>query len=69
MTKKFTKNTTLAEILGTKGGEEVLQKHGVPCVACPYAKMEIEKLKIGQVCEMYGIDLEKLLKDLKKIGG
>ncbi len=44
--------------------EEVLAKHGVPCVTCPMAKMEMDKLKIGEVCKMYGVDLEKLLKDL-----
>ena len=64
MKNKITKVTTLAKILEIMGAEEVLIKHGVPCVTCPYAKMEMDKLKIGEVCKMYGVDLEKLLKDL-----
>jgi len=61
---KITKETTLVEILEIPGTEEVLTKHGVPCVTCPYAKMEMDKLKIGEVCKMYGVNLVKLLKDL-----
>ncbi|MFH1401459.1 MAG: DUF1858 domain-containing protein [Parcubacteria group bacterium] len=64
---KITKETTLAEILKVPGAEETLTKHGVPCVTCPYAKMEMDKLKIGKVCKMYGVDLEKLLKDLTRL--
>ena len=63
---KITKNTTLAKILEQKGSEEVLHKHGVPCITCPFAAMEINKLKIGKVCEAYGLDAEKILKDLNK---
>jgi hypothetical protein len=63
---KITKDTTLAEILEILGAEEILAKHGVPCVACPYAKMEMDKLKLGEVCKMYGIKLDGLLKDLNK---
>jgi hypothetical protein len=29
--------------------------------------MEMDKLKIGEVCEMYGLDLEGLLKELNKL--
>jgi hypothetical protein len=64
MKNKITKESTLAEILDIKGTEDILAKHGVPCVTCPMAKMEMDKLKIGEVCKMYGVDLEKLLKDL-----
>ena len=64
MKNKIAKDATLAEILEIPGAEEVLTKHGVPCVTCPYAKMEMDKLKIGEVCKMYGVDLDKLLKDL-----
>jgi len=63
---KTTAKTTLEKILHKKGGEEVLAKHGVPCVSCPMAKMEMDKLKIGEVCKMYSINAEKLLKDLNK---
>jgi hybrid cluster-associated redox disulfide protein len=65
---KITKDTTLAEILNLSGTEKVLAKYNLPCLSCPMAKFEIENLKIGEVCEMYGIDLEKLLTELNKIG-
>ncbi len=63
---KITKDTTLAEILEISGAEEVLAKYNVPCLTCPMAKFEIEKLTIGEVCKMYGIDANKLLADLNK---
>ncbi len=64
MKNKITKETTLTKILEIQGADDVLTKHGVPCVTCPMAKMEMDKLKIGEVCKTYGVDLGKLLKDL-----
>jgi len=64
----FNKDTTLKEVLGKKGAEEILAKHNVPCLGCAYAKMEMEVLKLGDICEMYGIDLAKLLRDLNSLG-
>ena len=63
---KITKETTLAEVLKQKGTESILQKYNFPCLTCPMAKFEIENLKIGQVCEMYGIPLDKVLEELNK---
>ena len=63
---KITKDTTLAKILELPGAEEVLLKYNLPCLGCPFAKMEIEDLKIGQVCQIYGINLENLLKELNE---
>lgn len=63
---KITKNTTLEKILDKKGSEEILIKNNVPCMSCPYAEMEIGKLKIGEVCKIYGLNLEKILKELNK---
>ena len=63
---KITKESTLAEILELKGGEEILHKYGVPCMACPMAKFEIDKLQIGQVCKIYGLPEKEILKDLNK---
>jgi hypothetical protein len=62
--KKFSSKSVLSEILKLKEGEEILHKHGVPCVSCPFAKMEMEKLQLGQICQMYGLDLKKILSDL-----
>ncbi len=64
--KKIIKDTTLADILEVPGSEKILAKHNVPCVTCPFAKMEMDKLKIGQICKIYGIDTEKLLMELNK---
>ena len=64
--KKITSNTTLAEILELEGAEKILVKYNLPCLTCPFAKMEMDQLKIGQICEMYGIDLKALLKELNK---
>jgi len=64
---KVSKDTTLARILENPEAEKVLVKYNLPCLSCPFAKMEIENLKIGDVCRLYNIDIEKLLKDLNSI--
>lgn len=64
---KINKDTTLSKILKIKGAEGILEKHKLPCLQCPMAQMEIEFLKLGDVCNMYGLDLEKILKDLNKL--
>ncbi len=66
MNRKFTKETILADILEMPGAKEILAKYKVPCLSCPMAQFEIQDLKIGDVCKMYGIDLKKLLADLNK---
>ena len=63
---KITAKTTLSEILEIKGGEKILHKFGVPCMSCPMAKFEIDKLEIGQVCKMYGLPLKDILKELNE---
>ena len=65
--EKITKNTTLAKILEKDGGEKVLAKNGVPCVGCPMASFEVDKLEIGEVCKSYGLNLEKILKELNQL--
>jgi len=59
-------DTTLAEILKFPQAEKILAKFNLPCLSCPFAKMEVEELKIGQVCQMYGIEAEKLLEELNR---
>ncbi|CEG13013.1 conserved hypothetical protein [groundwater metagenome] len=63
----FTKESTYQEIIAKEKSYEILAKHGVPCVTCPMAKYEMGKLKLGDISEMYGIDLKALLDDLNKI--
>jgi hypothetical protein len=64
MVKKLTKNSTLAEVLAASGAEKILAKYKLPCLTCPFAQLEIDVLKIGEVCKLYGIQLEKVLKEL-----
>jgi hybrid cluster-associated redox disulfide protein len=67
MVMKITKDTTLVEILKNTEAEKILAKYNLPCLSCPYAQYEVEKLKIGQVCKMYNIDIEKLFKELNGV--
>ncbi len=64
---KITENTTLAEILEYPAAGKILAKYNLPCLNCPMAVFEIGVLKIGQVCKMYNIDSESLLKELNSI--
>lgn len=64
--RKIGESSTLQTILKQAKAQEILSKHGVPCITCPMAKFEIDKLQIGEVCKMYGINLQELLNDLNK---
>lgn len=64
--QKVTKDTTLAEVLEVPHAEEILAEYKVPCLTCPMAQMEMQVLRIGDICKMYGIDIMKLLKSLNK---
>lgn len=69
MVNKITENATLAEILKLPEADKILAKYNLPCLGCPFAKLEMEDIKIGQICEMYGIDLQELLEELnEKLG-
>jgi len=63
----ITKDTILSEIMRDKKSQAVLSKYNLPCLSCPFAKMEMDNLKLGDVCQMYGLDLEGLLTELSKI--
>ena len=64
---QITKETTLAEILKNPEVEKILAKYNLPCLNCPFAESEMENLKIGDICQMYGIDTEKLLREINGI--
>lgn len=64
---KFTGDTILEEIFKEKKAKKVLEKYHLPCLVCPFARFEMKNLTIGQVCEMYNIDLKKILKKLNQI--
>jgi len=61
---KVTPDTKLKEIIETPEVFEILMAHGFPCVTCPMARMEMDFLEVGAVCEMYGIDQISLLEEL-----
>jgi len=63
---KINKETTLDELLKDPKMVEVLAKYNLPCLSCPFAKMEMENLKIGDVCKTYGVDCKNLIEDLSK---
>lgn len=62
--KKINKNTILSEIIADERMAEILAKNNLPCLSCPFAKYEMEQLKIGEICSQYGINAEKLLEEL-----
>ena len=66
---KITKNTTLGKALDVPGGEKILEHFNTPCVHCPMAAMEMNKLKLGEIAAMYGLDLDGLLRELNKKAG
>lgn len=66
MKGKITEDITLAELLKNPGAGNILAKYNLPCLGCPMAKFEVANLKLGEVCKMYGIDLESLLKELNE---
>lgn len=63
---KITEFTTLKDILNLETGEDVLKKHGVPCMSCPMAALELNILTIGEVCQIYKLNLEKILEELNE---
>jgi len=57
---RITKDTTLAEILKDQKKEKILVKYH------PMARFELDNLKIGDVCELYHIDLKSILEELNR---
>ena len=64
---KITKDTTLAEILTVPGAYNLLASLGVPCMICPLMGQEMHFLTLENICKMYNLDLEKILKELEKL--
>lgn len=67
MFNELTKETVLAEILEISGAKKILARYNLPCLTCPFDKLEMSELKIGEACKMYGIDGEKLVEELNKL--
>ena len=64
---KITEDTKLSELLENPKAVEVLAKYNLPCLSCPFAQLEMDKLKLGKVCKMYKINLKSLLTELNKL--
>jgi hypothetical protein len=64
---KITEKITLSDVLNIKGAEKILEKYNFPCLSCPFAKVEMEKLKLGEICKNYNIDADGLVRELKKL--
>jgi hybrid cluster-associated redox disulfide protein len=61
----YTKKSTLKEIIENNSkNEEILHENGVPCITCPFAKMEMDKLTLEQICNTYELNVEKILEVL-----
>jgi hypothetical protein len=65
---KITKDTLISEVLLYSGAEKILGKYQVPCLTCPFASIEADSLKLGDVCKSYNIALKPLLKELNRVG-
>jgi hybrid cluster-associated redox disulfide protein len=63
---RVSSETNLAEIIKNPEMVKILEKYNLPCLSCPFAKMEIENLKIKDVCKMYNIDEKRLIEELNK---
>ncbi|MCL5411048.1 MAG: DUF1858 domain-containing protein [Patescibacteria group bacterium] len=63
---KVTFKTTLEDILKIKKGSEILQQNGVPCLSCPLASQELGVLTIGEVSQIYNLNLDKILDQLNQ---
>jgi len=64
---KIDKDNTLEEILTIEGAEKILIKYNLPCLSCPMAAFEIKSLKLGDVCETYGIDSKKVIDEINNL--
>lgn len=58
---KITKKSTLKDILSLKNGAQVLAEFDVPCMGCAFAHLEMDKLTLADICQMYGLDLDGIL--------
>ncbi len=68
MKSKITGESTVENVLKINGSADVLNKYGVPCLHCPMASMEMDRLTLGYVCSAYNLNLKGLLKELNSLG-
>lgn len=63
---KVTQKTKLSKLIDDKKAQPILEKYDFPCLSCPHARLEMETLELGSICEMYDIDSIKLIKELNE---
>jgi len=63
---KITKKTKLSKVIDEKKFAKILEKYEFPCISCPFARMEMENLDLGSICEMYDVDANSLIKELNE---
>ncbi|MFA5165821.1 MAG: hypothetical protein WC449_00770 [Candidatus Paceibacterota bacterium] len=64
LTMKYTKSSTLEAVLKHAQAPQILEKYNVPCLGCAFARAEMDKLTLGAICEMYGLDIKGILDSL-----
>ena len=65
--RQFHARMTLKEILRHPESLDVLIHYQVPCLTCPLAQFELDKLTLEDIAQAYNIDLQGLLKELNKL--
>ncbi|MGV8176412.1 MAG: DUF1858 domain-containing protein [Candidatus Bilamarchaeaceae archaeon] len=68
-TKKITADTKMGEVMTEPDMVPILVRYGFPCLGCPHAAAEMDKLTIGDICGFYNLELEGLLEELNGKSG
>ena len=63
---KINSDTKLSEILSQPGATEILIRHQIPCLSCPFASQEMSELSLGMIAERYNLPLKEILEDLNR---
>ena len=61
------RDTTLEKVMQIPGAQAILFENHVPCLSCPMGAYEMPMLKLGMVCDMYGLEYDKIVKELKRL--
>lgn len=61
---RITAETKMGEVMTDQDRVPILLKYGFPCLGCPHAAAEMDKLTIGDICGFYNLDLDGLLEEL-----
>ena len=62
--EKVTEQTLLGEVINDERIIPILKKYNFPCVSCPLAQYELEKLKVIDIAKFYGINAEEVIKEI-----